>query len=68
MYISGFPSLYGGARVELYHQISVWEKLDINIHFIPTQKNVKGVALSNEDFFVALLEIRQESGIHQMTA
>ncbi|MEG1258355.1 MAG: hypothetical protein RSD12_04915, partial [Akkermansia sp.] len=38
--IIGFPSLYGGAGAELYHQIPVWEKLGVKRHFIPPQKNV----------------------------
>ncbi|MEG2237770.1 MAG: hypothetical protein RRY13_08975, partial [Akkermansia sp.] len=46
--IIGFPSLYGGAGAELYHQIPVWEKLGVKLHFIPTQKNVRGAALYHE--------------------
>ncbi|MEG2247442.1 MAG: hypothetical protein RSB88_00890, partial [Akkermansia sp.] len=37
-----------GAGAELYHQIPVWEKLGVKLHFIPTQKNVKGAALYHE--------------------
>ncbi|MEG1740870.1 MAG: hypothetical protein RR250_06050 [Akkermansia sp.] len=36
-YIIGFPSLYGGAGAELYHNIPVWEKLGVKLHFTPTQ-------------------------------
>ena len=46
--IIGFPSLYGGAGAELYHQITIWEKLGFRLHFIPTQKNVRGAALYHE--------------------
>lgn len=40
LYIIGFPSLYGGAGAELYHQIKVWRHMCVDIHLIPTQKNV----------------------------
>ncbi len=46
--IVGFPSLYGGAGAELYHQIRIWEKLGVELHFIPTQKNVRRAALYRE--------------------
>ena len=39
LYIIGFPSLYGGAGAELYHQIKVWGHLGVEMHLIPTQKN-----------------------------
>lgn len=35
--IIGFPSLYGGAGAELYHQLRIWEILGVEIHFIPTR-------------------------------
>mgnify|MGYP000809030834 CR=1 FL=1 len=38
LYIIGFPSLYGGAGAELYHQIKVWGHLGVEMHLIPTQK------------------------------
>lgn len=38
LYIIGFPSLYGGAGAELYHQIKVWRHMCVDIHLIPTQK------------------------------
>ena len=48
LYIVGFPSLYGGAGAELYHQVRVWETLGVALHFIPTQKNVRKAALHGE--------------------
>lgn len=48
LYIVGFPSLYGGAGAELYHQVRVWEALGVALHFIPTQKNVRKAALYGE--------------------
>ena len=48
LYIVGFPSLYGGAGAELYHQVRVWETLGVTLHFIPTQKNVRKAALYGE--------------------
>ena len=37
LYIIGFPSLYGGAGAELYHQIKVWRHMGVDIHLIPTR-------------------------------
>ncbi len=48
LYIVGFPSLYGGAGAELYHQVRVWETLGVTLHFIPTQKNVRKASLHGE--------------------
>ena len=48
LYIVGFPSLYGGAGAELYHQVRAWETLGVVLHFIPTQKNVRKAALYGE--------------------
>ncbi|WP_302368849.1 glycosyltransferase [Akkermansia sp.] len=48
LYIVGFPSLYGGAGAELYHQVRVWEALGVTLHFIPTQKNVRKAVLYGE--------------------
>lgn len=45
LFIIGFPSLYGGAGAELYHQVRVWEALGVSLHFIPTQKDVRKAAL-----------------------
>lgn len=42
LYIIGFPSLYGGAGTELYHQIKVWKQMGVEMHLIPTQKNAHG--------------------------
>lgn len=42
LYIIGFPSLYGGAGAELYHQIKVWKQMGVEMHLIPTQKNAHG--------------------------
>ena len=30
LYIIGFPSLYGGAGAELYHQIKVWRHMCVD--------------------------------------
>ncbi len=38
--IIGFPSLYGGAWAELYHQLKVWRELGLDVHIIPTQRHV----------------------------
>lgn len=35
-------------KPNLYHQIRVWKKLNITVHFIPTQKNAQGAALYHE--------------------
>lgn len=43
--VVGFPALYGGAGAELYHQIAVWERLGIELHFIPTQRDVRRASL-----------------------
>lgn len=48
LYIIGFPSLYGGAGAELYHQIKVWRHMCVDIHLIPTQKNVHRAELYPE--------------------
>lgn len=48
LYIIGFPSLYGGAGAELYHQLRVWETLGIKIHFIPTKKDYRENPLYSE--------------------
>ena len=45
LYIIGFPSLYGGAGTELYHQIKVWKQMGVEMHLIPTQKNAHGAGL-----------------------
>ncbi|MCD8061303.1 MAG: glycosyltransferase [Akkermansiaceae bacterium] len=41
LFVIGFPSLYGGAGAELYHQIKVWCRMGVDIHIIPTQKNAR---------------------------
>lgn len=48
LYIIGFPSLYGGAGAELYHQIKVWKQMGVEMHLIPTQKNAHGAGLYPE--------------------
>lgn len=48
LYIIGFPSLYGGAGTELYHQIKVWKQMGVEMHLIPTQKNAHGAGLYPE--------------------
>ena len=48
LYIIGFPSLYGGAGAELYHQIKVWRQMGMEMHLIPTQKNAHGAGLYPE--------------------
>ena len=47
-YIVGFPSLYGGAGAELYHQIKVWSRMGMDIHLIPTQDNSRSTGLYPE--------------------
>lgn len=47
-YIVGFPSLYGGAGAELYHQIKAWSRMGVDIHLIPTQKNIQRAELYPE--------------------
>ena len=34
--IVGFPSLYGGAGVELDNQMTLWYDMGIELHLIPT--------------------------------
>ena len=48
LYIVGFPSLYGGAGAELYHQIKVWRQMGMEMHLIPTQKNAHCAGLYPE--------------------
>lgn len=36
IFVTGFPSLYGGAGTELHHQIIVWRKLGLEVHLIPS--------------------------------
>lgn len=38
VYVHGFPGLYGGAQTELHHQIRIWQKLDLEVHLIPSQR------------------------------
>ncbi|MEG0144337.1 MAG: hypothetical protein RSA21_09640 [Akkermansia sp.] len=60
-YIIGFPSLYGGAGAEPYHQIPVWEKLGVKLHVIheaydwnAIPENAPVISFCNEDFLAAL--------------
>ena len=48
LYIVGFPSLYGGAGAELYHQIKVWRQMGMEMHLIPTQKKAHCAGLYPE--------------------
>lgn len=41
LYVVGFPSLFGGAGAELFHQLKVWHRMHVDVHIIPTQTNVK---------------------------
>lgn len=36
IFVYGFPTLYGGAGNELYHQIRLWRALDLEVHIIPS--------------------------------
>lgn len=48
LYVIGFPSLYGGAGAELYHQLRVWDTLGMKTHFIPTRNDYRGNPLYPE--------------------
>ncbi len=41
LYVVGFPSLYGGAGAELYHQLILWRHMNVAVHIIPTQQRVE---------------------------
>lgn len=48
LYVYGFPSLYGGAGVELHHQIPIWQSLGMEVHIIPTNAGYKNEPLYAE--------------------
>lgn len=48
LYVAGFPSLYGGAGAELYHQLKIWRRMGVQVHLIPTQQGVKAHSLYQE--------------------
>jgi len=54
LFIVGFPSFYGGAGAELYHQIHLWNKgfPEIKLHIIPTQKGYK-----NEPLYLEMVNL-----------
>jgi Glycosyl transferases group 1 len=65
LFVYGFPSLYGGAGTELHHQIPIWQKLDFQVHIIPTQTGYayeplyreligKGIIVHREHEFTAI--------------
>lgn len=67
LYIIGFPSLYGGAGAELYHQIKVWQRMGVDLHLIPTQSHMdraelypdmmqRGVTVHDVDDWSAIAE------------
>jgi len=45
--VVGFPSIYGGAGVELNHQLTLWKEMDLDVHVVPTW-NASGEALYNK--------------------
>lgn len=50
LFILGFPGLYGGAGVELHHQIHLWHKAfpELELHIIPTMNGVENEPLYQE--------------------
>lgn len=48
LYVAGFPSLYGGAGAELYHQLKIWRRMGVQVHLIPTQQGVEAHSLYQE--------------------
>lgn len=51
LFVTGFPSLYGGAGTELHHQIIAWGHMGVEIHLIPTCPGYK-----NEPLYLEMLE------------
>ena len=54
LFILGFPSMYGGAGAELYHQIHLWRKAfpEIELHIIPTN-----IGFTNEQLYKEMLDL-----------
>ncbi len=50
--VIGFPSVYGGAGVELDHQITLWHRMGLDIHIVPSM-NVVNETLLNSTLFRA---------------
>jgi glycosyltransferase involved in cell wall biosynthesis len=48
LFIYGFPSWYGGAASELYHQIKCWKKMGMEMHIIPSMKGSENEPLRQE--------------------
>lgn len=48
LFIHGFPGAYGGASVELHHQIKCWHKMGLDLHIIPTMNGYKNEPLYQE--------------------
>lgn len=61
LYVAGFPSLCGGTGAELYHQIKVWGQMGVEMHFIPTQKNVHRAELYPE-MIERVVTVHEEHG------
>lgn len=51
IFITGFPSLYGGAGTELHHQIIAWGHMGIEIHIIPSYEGYK-----NEPLYLEMIQ------------
>lgn len=48
LFVHGFPSWYGGAASELYHQIKCWRKMAMEVHIIPTMEGSENEPLYQE--------------------
>lgn len=42
LFVAGFPGLYGGAGMELLHQIYLWRHMGLEVHLIPTNDTTYG--------------------------
>lgn len=48
LFIYGHPGLYGGAGVELHHQIHIWKHLDLKLTIIPSMSGFQNEPLYQE--------------------
>lgn len=53
--IVGFPALYGGAGVELDHQMTLWHEMGYELHLIPTMKHIENEPLLGKTLYRATI-------------
>lgn len=51
LFVTGFPSLYGGAGTELHHQIIAWRHMGVEVHIIPSYQGYQ-----HEPLYLEMLE------------